>query len=86
MRSILGPHQWLASNQGARAVMNELAGLIAREPLDVGEIIDRLIRQILTRAHTATRKGQCQVRAHAFEQQQIIRRMALIQSLLAAIA
>src|SRR5690348_6036035 len=62
---------------------DELARLVGRQPLDVLQILHRLLGEILARAHTAPREREREVRAHSFEQQQVVRRHRLIQRLLA---
>src|SRR6516164_9367197 len=62
---------------------DQLRGLVRGEPLDVGELIDRLLGEVLARAHAAPGQRQRQVRAHALQQQQILRRHRLVERLLA---
>src|SRR5215469_15276208 len=62
---------------------DQLPGLLGGEPLDVGELIDRLLGEILAGAHPTPCECQREIRAHALEQQQIVRRHRLIERLLA---
>ena len=62
---------------------DELAGFFGRQPLDVRQIVHRLLGEILARAHAAARQRQRQIRAHALEQQQVVGRHRLIERLLA---
>src|SRR6184192_3935331 len=57
--------------RGARG-HDELRRLVGGQPLDVRELVDRLLSEILARAHAAPREGERQVRVHALEQQQVI--------------
>src|SRR5580700_1994462 len=60
---------------------DERGGLVGCQPLDIRQFIDRLLGEILARAHAAARQGERQIRAHALEQQQIVRRHRLIERL-----
>src|SRR6185312_9364005 len=62
---------------------DELPGILGRQPLDILQILDRLLREVFARAHAAPCKSEREIRAHSLEQQQIIRRHRLIQGLLA---
>ncbi len=53
------------------------------KPFDIRDVVDRLLGQLLARAHAATRQRQREIRAHALEQQQVVGRHRLIQRLLA---
>src|SRR5438105_7066393 len=62
---------------------NELAGLIGLQPIDIRQIVHRLLCKLFARAHATACQREGQVRAHALEQQQVIGRHRLIEALLA---
>ena len=45
--------------------------------------VDRLLGELLPRAHAPTGEREREIGAHAFEQQQIVRRHGLVEALLA---
>ena len=55
----------------------------AVEPSMSDKIVDRLLGEVLARAHAAARQRERQIRAHALEQQQVVGRHRRLERLLA---
>src|SRR6201994_3787564 len=62
---------------------DELAGFVSLEPIDIRQIVHRLLGQLFPRTHATACQRERQVRAHALEQQQVIGRHRLIEAFLA---
>src|SRR5579863_9103012 len=62
---------------------DQAAGLVARQAFYIGDVVDRLLGQLIARAHPAARERQRQVWPHALERQQIVRRHRLVERFLA---
>src|SRR6056297_2459801 len=60
---------------------DQLAGTLSIQPLDILELVSRLIGQLLTRLDTPTRQRERQAAIHAVERQKILGWLGLIQFL-----